>query len=1222
VAVRAAGLNFRDVLNALGMVPIPWLGLELAGVVTEVAPDVQGLCVGDRVMGLARDSFATDAVADARLLTPVPAGLSFAEAATVPLVFLTALYALQDLASLKPGERVLVHAAAGGVGMAAVQLARHIGAEVFGTASRGKWPVLQAMGLDAAHLASSRDTGFADSFAAATDGQGVDVVLNSLAGEFVDASLGLLPRGGRFLEMGRTDVRDPTTLDPGVAYRAFDLMHAGEHRLQALLRQLASLFEQGALAPLPLAAYDLRHAPSAFRHMAHARHVGKLVLQPPRPLDLDGTLWITGGTGELGGALARHLVHAHGARHLLLSSRSGDDAPGARELADSLRSAGAETVTLAACDAGDRGALSRLLASIPAPRPLTAVFHLAGVLDDGLLAALTPDRLARVLRPKVHGAWHLHELTAALDLSAFVLFSSIAGVMGGAGQASYAAANSFLDALAAHRRRQGLTAQSLAWGLWEQQGLGMTAHLGAAELARLQRRGLAPLPTDAGLALLDAALARPEAALVPSRLDLAHLRRQRIDGAAPPLLSGLLRPGPRPVVPAAATARTARDRLLSLPRADRLPALVTLVCEEVATVMGLAGADAVPTDRPLRELGLDSLMAVELRNQLSVRAGCALPATLAFDYPTPEATAGLLLREAFDEPDAPVATAPATSCDHLEPIAIVAMACRTPGGVVDPEGYWSLLNEGRDAVGPFPERWDIDALYDPDREAVGRSYAREGGFLDEIDRFDPAFFDIREREAPEMDPEQRLVLELAWEALERAGIVPAALVDSPTGVYLGSMGSDYGPGGRPLEALTRYSDIGTLASVISGRVSYTLGLRGPSMTIDTACSASLVALHLAAAALRSGECDLALAGGVQAMCTPERFVSSSRLGVLAPDGRCKAFSAAADGAGWSEGAGVLVLERFSDARAAGRPVLALLRGSAVNQDGRSHSLTAPNGPSQQRVIRQALSSCGLSPDDIDAVEAHGTGTALGDPIEAGALSEVFGSTRSQGRPLWLGSSKSNLGHTQAAAGVLGVMKIVLALRNERLPMTLHARQASPHVRWEGSGLGLLQEPQPWPRDRARPRRAGVSAFGIGGTNAHVVLEDAPPAPAGDPGPVVAGPLQLPVSGRSEAALRAQAARWAAWLEQHPATPWTDVVRTAALHRSRFEFAAVVRASSGAEAAEALRALATSRPHPALVPDRPQSRSQEPTVPSGWCRGLTPLPTYPFQRQRHWLDDSG
>ncbi|MDP7702258.1 non-ribosomal peptide synthetase/type I polyketide synthase [Mycobacterium sp. TY815] len=617
--------------------------------------------------------------------------------------------------------------------------------------------------------------------------------------------------------------------------------------------------------------------------------------------------------------------------------------------------------------------------------------------------------------------------------------------------------------------------------------------------------------------------------------------------------------------------------------ARRAGQLIDTVRQQAAAVLGVS-VGLVEVDRPLGDQGLSSIGVSELAARLTREVGREVSAVEVFDHPTVAGLAGMLAVSAAERVG-PRSTEPG---DAEEPIAIVSMACRTPGGVRDPEGYWALLDQGRDAIGGLPERWDAGDLYDPDPDAVGKTYAREGGFLSDVEFFDAQFFGISAREATAMDPQQRLVLELAWEALERAGLPPDGLEGSVTGVYLGVQSSDYGSDGYSLRDLDGYRLTGRTISAVSGRVSYALGLQGPAMTVDTACSSSLVAVHLAASALRQGECDLALAGGVQVMCTPAMFVEFSRLRAVAPDGRCKAFSAAADGAGWSEGAGLVVLKRLRDAQRDGDRVLALIRGSAVNQDGRSLGLTAPNGSSQQRVIRAALQSSGLTPDDIDAVEAHGTGTALGDPVEAGALAQVFGPTRDAERPLWLGSSKSNIGHAQAAAGVLGVIKMVLALQYECLPKTLHAHKPSEHIDWDAGGLSLLQQSQPWPHDRASVRRAGVSSFGISGTNAHLILQEAPP-PASAPAAAEGPPDVLrfwPVSARSAAALSDQADRLYQHVSANPELDLTDVAYSLATTRTHHPYrAAITVAGAGvdprAEVLAALTALRAQRPHPAL-----------------------------------------
>ncbi|MEN1883487.1 SDR family NAD(P)-dependent oxidoreductase [Streptomyces mirabilis] len=900
----------------------------------------------------------------------------------------------------------------------------------------------------------------------------------------------------------------------------------------------------------------------------------------PALVPTDGTVLITGGLGAVGRHIAR-LLAEHGVPRLLLTSRQGPDDPRAAEVAAELTALGVE-VEVAACDIADAAAVAGLLGRIGEESPLRGVVHCAGVLADGVVAELTPERLAQVLRPKVDGAAHLHRLTADARLDLFLLVSSAAGVVGNAGQGNYAAANVFLDQLAHHRRALGRPGVSLSFGAWAGEGLA-AAHADLNRMARLGHRALTP---DQGRELVELALRQGAPHLVAWALDLPRLRETAATAATTGV--GSTAAVWRSLLPAPRTGRSGgdglADRLARLPEAERAERVLALVREEISRALGLRSTESVRPDQPLRELGMDSVTAVELRNRIGARIGAKLPATLLFDHPTAARLAAHLLSTALAAGDR---TTPATRPTRVttpaadEPVALVAMACRLPGGVSDPEGLWTLVAEGRDAVGPFPaERWDVAALYDPDPDAVGKSYAHEGGFLndDDLTSFDAGFFGITPKEAAAMDPQQRLLMETAWEALERAGIVPAELAGSATGVYVGMFGSDYLAGSR-LDQLDGYVGTGSALSVASGRLAYVLGLAGPALTVDTACSSSLVALHLAAQALRAGECDLALAGGVTVMVTPGTFVEFSRLRGLSPTGRCRSFSDDADGAIWAEGAGMVVLKRLSDARRDGDEVLAVLRGTAVNQDGRSQGLSAPNGPAQEQVIRRALELSGLQPADIDYVEAHGTGTTLGDPIEANALAEVFGDSRPQDHPLYLGSLKSNIGHAQAASGVIGLLKVVQSLRHRTLPRTLHADTPSRHVDWENSGLRLVRDTAPWPSSPGRTRRAGVSAFGISGTNAHVIVEEAPPVEKADEkDEIPAGKRLFALSGRSEAALRGQAARLADHLTEEAgediALP--DVAHTLARHRSHFERRAALVAGDRDELLLRLDALARGR----------------------------------------------
>ncbi|MFF2329802.1 MULTISPECIES: type I polyketide synthase [unclassified Streptomyces] len=699
------------------------------------------------------------------------------------------------------------------------------------------------------------------------------------------------------------------------------------------------------------------------------------------------------------------------------------------------------------------------------------------------------------------------------------------------------------------------------------------------------------VPADAGVLDRRAILAACREQLSPFKVPAALYE---VD-AIPRTASGKV----RRYALAGLSARPLPAGALTLTDAETVD-LTALVRAEVAAVLGCA-VDEVEQGTAFRDLGLDSLTSTVLCNRLSAATGLPLSEAAPFDFPTTTELAAHLRARLTGGAATAAPSRPEGAGPDEDPVVVVGMACRFPGGVQTPEDLWRLVEDGTDAITPFPtdRGWDVDGLYDPDPGRAGRTYVREGGFLSGVDRFDPVFFGISPREALAMDPQHRLLLEVAWEAFEHAGIDPGTVRSTPTGVYAGLMYSDYaGRLARTPERVEGYLGIGNAGSVASGRIAYTLGLEGPAVTVDTACSSSLVALHLAAQALRRGECSLALAGGATVMSAPLSFVEFSRQRALAPDGRCKAFGAAADGTGWAEGAGMLLLTRLSEARRAGHRVLAVVRGSAVNQDGASNGLTAPHGPAQQRVIRQALADARLAPTEIDAVEAHGTGTRLGDVIEAEAFLEAYGQAGTRDHPLWLGSVKSNIGHTQAAAGMAAVMKMVQAMAHGVLPRTLHAEEPNPGVDWSSGAVSLLTRSVPWPRT-GRPRRAGVSSFGISGTNAHVVIEQAPVEEPGAPGrpdsgsaaarvaaaPVAAVPF--PVSARSAPALRAQARRLRAHVGGRPGPDLLDLGFSLATTRAHFEHRAVLVAADREELLASLDAVAEGHDRPGLSTSGPR-----------------------------------
>jgi len=856
--------------------------------------------------------------------------------------------------------------------------------------------------------------------------------------------------------------------------------------------------------------------------------------QPEKAPERDGTWLVTGGLGRLGLSMAERLIE-RGVSHLALISRSAPNGAAADRIED-WRTRGIK-IQVGAVDVTDAPALSAFIDTLPADwPPLTGILHAAGVLDDAVLHQQSAERVLAVMAPKVLGGWTLHRLAANHPIQHFMLVSSASGLLGNPGQAAYGAANSLLDALALYRHRRGLPAQSLCWSAWAD------ASRDAALADRLARHGLAPIETAQGLEAMDRA----------TTLDLPHVViLPRRSGAK--LVHPLLNDSPLPAEDSRASSAVPGSplaaQLHTMAPKERLDRLTAFILDRIGEIAP-TGPETPDADRGFFDQGLDSMNAIELRNRLQTGLGGILPATLAFDYPTPKRLAQHLLERAgLESADRTIpATAQNTSSDAGGGIAIISLGCRIPGGVNNPEAFWTLLKDGVDAITEIPgNRWDVDRYYSADPDIPGTIQTRHGGFIDNIDLFDPGFFGISPREAMHLDPQQRLLLEVSWEVLERAGIPPSSLEGSQTGVFVGISTNDYlhrlncAP-----DRIDAYLGTGNALSVAANRLSFFLGLEGPSLAIDTACSSSLVALHQACMSLRSGESDLAIGGGVNLLLDPTVSINHSRARMLAPDGRCKAFAAEADGFVRSEGCGLVLLKRLPDAVRDGDRIMAVIRGSAVNQDGRTSGLTVPNGPAQERVIRRALNQARLAPEQIDYVEAHGTGTALGDPIEAGALDAVFG-TKDRGRPLTIGSVKSNIGHLESAAGVAGLQKVVLSLNNGAIPASLHSANRNPNIDWARVGLRLPEGTEPWPAS-GTVRRAGVSSFGFGGTNAHLIVEQAP-EPAQRQVPEFSRYL-LPLSAKNRPGLRQLARSVLKTLKESPA-PLADLCFTAACGRDHF-----------------------------------------------------------------------
>ena len=1194
IEIEAAGVNFRDVLTALGSYPgaVTRLGAECAGRVAAVGSQVRRFQVGDEVVCLAPGALATHVCVPERVAAHRPRDLRPHQAVTIPVAFLTALHAMHELGKIRRGETVLIDSAAGAVGLAAIQVALRAEAVLFVAAGNPeRRAFLRSLGLQ--NVLDSRSEHLEREVRALTGGAGVDLVLNSRTGDAIPRGLRLLRPAGRFIDLGNRDVWTPERIQaldgikPSISYHTFDLGEVFRRqpaRLPEALERVLAECESTVWNVLPNRVYPLRAARTAFRFMSQARHVGKIVLVPERAtvqglIRPDGMYLITGGLGGLGLRFAEWLVQ-NGARRLALVSRRVDH-PQAMLKVEGLRRQGADVAVIMA-DVANPVDMTRAFGQICADGPLRGILHAAGHLDDSVLLNLSWQRCEEVLASKVYGAWLLDRLSIGMDLDFFVLFSSTASLLAPPGQASHAAANAFLDGLAKSRRARGETAMAINWAAWAE--IGSVA--GQQLEDQLAKWGMRRLKPSEGVRALELLLQRDAV-----HTTVMPLRRNSISlGIASPFFEQFTTSLP-------AEEKTREGGLL-LARIEATPPVLrrdVLISELQRIASEAVGArEFVATQRPLSAYGVDSLLAIELRNQLSKHLGRSFSATVLLDYPTIESLADHIASE-FTElfcVDQPPMVAPGSNIEtpvNDGAIAVVGIGCRFPGEADTPESFWHMLLSATDAVTEVPpDRWNVEEWYDPRAGMPGKISTRRGAFLRNVDLFDAQFFGISPREAECMDPQQRLLLEVSWEALENGGIDPSRLAGTDAGVFVGICSNDYGQ--RLLAdpaLLDMYMPTGNASSVASGRISYVLGLQGPSVSVDTACSSSLVAIHMARQSLLSGESSLALAGGVHLTLEPRTTAALSQLRMLAPDGHCKTFDARADGFVRGEGCAVVVLKRHKDALRDRDRILALLCGTAVNQDGRSSGLTAPNRVAQAKVIRKALTTARIDPARVTYVETHGTGTALGDPIEAGALDDVFGSTHDFSRPLYLGALKTNIGHLEAASGVAGFIKAVLALNHRQIPPNLHYQTPNPHLPLGSCRFTIPTQAVSW-GDNEENLTAGVSSFGFSGTNAHAVLEIPKPSPSRASSLANGGSQVLVLSAKTETALEILARRYACAFRENPDLPFADDCFTAATGRAHFACRLAVVAHHRTEAGRQLDAPPAQRTHRGVLdPGRSQ-----------------------------------